>query len=43
MLQAVNRNLTNYEALNALHIPNDVSPPFYFSAITPGMKVNRTR
>ncbi len=26
-----------------LHIPNDVSPPFYFSAITPGMKVNRTR
>jgi Asp-tRNA(Asn)/Glu-tRNA(Gln) amidotransferase A subunit family amidase len=43
MLQAVNRSLTNYEALQALHIPNDVSPPFYFSAITPGMKVNRTR
>ena len=43
MLQTVNRNLTNYEALSSLHIPNDVSPPFYFSAITPGMKVNRTR
>jgi Asp-tRNA(Asn)/Glu-tRNA(Gln) amidotransferase A subunit family amidase len=43
MLQAVNRSLTNYEALQELHIPNDVSPPFYFSSITPGMKVNRTR
>jgi Asp-tRNA(Asn)/Glu-tRNA(Gln) amidotransferase A subunit family amidase len=26
-----------------LEIPNDVAPPFYFSAIVPGMKVNRTR
>jgi len=43
MLQAVNRNLSNYETLHELHIPNDVAPPFYFSAITPGMKVNRTR
>src|SRR6202034_2682596 len=43
MLQAVNTNLNRYDALRALHIPNDVSPPFYFSAIIPGMKVNRTR
>ncbi|HYL74699.1 MAG TPA: amidase [Bryobacteraceae bacterium] len=43
MLQAVNRNLTNYEDLRKLSIPNDVAPPFYFSAIVPGMKVNRTR
>src|SRR5580692_11810556 len=43
MLQAVNSNLTRYDALRNLHIPNDVAPPFYFSAITPGMKVNRTR
>src|SRR5580658_1230992 len=43
MLQAVNTNLNRYDALRALHIPNDVAPPFYFSAITPGMKVNRTR
>jgi len=43
MLQGVNRNLTNYEELRKLSIPNDVAPPFYFSAITPGMKVNRTR
>src|ERR1700678_2594518 len=43
MLQAVNQNLNRYDALRTLHIPNDVAPPFYFSAITPGMKVNRTR
>jgi Asp-tRNA(Asn)/Glu-tRNA(Gln) amidotransferase A subunit family amidase len=43
MLQGVNRNLTTYEELRKVPIPNDVSPPFYFSAIVPGMKVNRTR
>jgi Asp-tRNA(Asn)/Glu-tRNA(Gln) amidotransferase A subunit family amidase len=43
MLQAVNQNLTRYEDVRNLHIPNDISPPFYFSAIVPGMKVNRTR
>jgi Asp-tRNA(Asn)/Glu-tRNA(Gln) amidotransferase A subunit family amidase len=43
MLQAVNRSLANYEELRNLHIPNDVAPPFYFSPLTPGMKVSRTR
>jgi len=43
MLQGVNRNLTTYEELRKLAIPNDVAPPFYFSALVPGMKVNRTR
>ncbi|HTP32031.1 MAG TPA: amidase [Candidatus Acidoferrales bacterium] len=43
MLQAVNRNLTSYEELRRLEIPNDVAPPFYFSSLVPGMKVNRTR
>src|ERR1700681_59085 len=43
MLQAVNQNLIRYEDVRKLQIPNDVSPPFYFSAIVPGMKVNRTR
>jgi Asp-tRNA(Asn)/Glu-tRNA(Gln) amidotransferase A subunit family amidase len=43
MLQGVNRNLTVYEDLRKTPIPNDVAPPFYFSAIVPGMKVNRTR
>lgn len=43
MLEAVNRSLTTYEELRNLHIPNDVAPPFYFSPLTPGMKVNRAR
>ena len=43
MLQAINQNLTRYEELRAVHIPNDVSPPFYFSPLVPGMKVDRTR
>ena len=43
VLEGVNQNLTRYEDVRKLEIPNDVSPPFYFSAITPGMKVNRTR
>ncbi len=43
MLQGVNQNLVRYEDVRKLLIPNDVSPPFYFSAITPGMKVDRTR
>lgn len=43
MLRAVNQNLTHYDDLRALHIPNDIAPPFYFSPIVPGIKVNRTR
>ena len=43
MLQAVNANLPRYEELRNLHIPNNVAPPFYFSSLVPGMKVNRTR
>jgi len=43
MLQGLNRALTNYEDVRKLQIPNDVQPPFYFSPIVPGMKVNRTR
>src|SRR5580692_10876547 len=43
MLQAANQNLTRYEELRTVHIPNDVAPPFYFSPLTPGMKVNRVR
>ncbi|MBZ5622176.1 MAG: amidase [Acidobacteriia bacterium] len=43
MLQTVNQNLARYEDVRSLHIPNDISPPFYFSPIVPGMKVNRTR
>jgi Asp-tRNA(Asn)/Glu-tRNA(Gln) amidotransferase A subunit family amidase len=43
MLQAINQNLTRYEDLRKVHIPNDISPPFYFSPLVPGMTVDRTR
>jgi Asp-tRNA(Asn)/Glu-tRNA(Gln) amidotransferase A subunit family amidase len=43
VLQGVNRSLTSFEEVRKLEIPNDVSPPFYFSSIVPGMKVNRTK
>ena len=43
MVENANRNLAQYEELHATHIPNDVSPPFHFSPITPGMTVNRAR
>jgi len=42
MLQAANQSLTRYEEVRKLHIPDDVAPPFYFSALVPGMIVNRT-
>lgn len=43
MVDSANQNLTRYEELRKIHIPNDVSPPFHFSAIVPGVDVNRTR
>src|SRR5207245_93529 len=43
MVTAANTSLTRYEELHKLHIPNDVSPPFHFSAIVPGMEVSRAR
>jgi Asp-tRNA(Asn)/Glu-tRNA(Gln) amidotransferase A subunit family amidase len=43
MLNAVNQSLTRMTTLRAIRIPNDVSPPFHFSALVPGMTVNRTR
>jgi Asp-tRNA(Asn)/Glu-tRNA(Gln) amidotransferase A subunit family amidase len=43
LLQAANQNLTRYEDLRKSPIPNDVAPPFYFSPLVPGMKVNRAK
>jgi Asp-tRNA(Asn)/Glu-tRNA(Gln) amidotransferase A subunit family amidase len=43
MVQSANRSLTTYQALHDLHIPNDVSPPFHFSSIVPGIEVNKTK
>jgi Asp-tRNA(Asn)/Glu-tRNA(Gln) amidotransferase A subunit family amidase len=43
MVQTVNRSLSQYEELHKLNIPNNVSPPFHFSALVPGMRVNRRK
>jgi len=43
MVEGANQNLRRYQELRAVHIPNDVSPPFHFSAIVPGLIVNRTK
>jgi Asp-tRNA(Asn)/Glu-tRNA(Gln) amidotransferase A subunit family amidase len=43
MVDSANQNLTRYEEMRAIHIPNDVSPPFHFSAIVPGMEVSRAK
>lgn len=43
MLESVNQNLGRYETVRKIRIPNDVSPPFHFSALVPGMTVNRVR
>src|SRR5881397_1780245 len=43
MVDSAKQNLTRYEELRAIHIPNDVSPPFHFSALVPGIEVTRTK
>jgi Asp-tRNA(Asn)/Glu-tRNA(Gln) amidotransferase A subunit family amidase len=43
MVDAANQNLARYEELRTVHIPNDVSPPFHFSSLVPGIEVNRTK
>ena len=43
MLRSLNQNVARYQELRDLHIPNNVAPPFYFSPLVPGMKVDRTR
>ncbi|HEX4915918.1 MAG TPA: amidase, partial [Vicinamibacterales bacterium] len=43
LVETANRNLAGYEEIRKLHIPPDVSPPFHFSPLVPGMTVNKTR
>ncbi len=43
LVQSANQNLSRFEEVRKLDIPNDVSPPFHFSAIVPGIDVNRTK
>src|SRR5262245_25126638 len=43
MVAGANRNLTQYADIRQIHIPNDVSPPFHFSPLVPGMEVSKAR
>ena len=41
MVDSANQNLKRYQELRTIHIPNDVSPPFHFSPIVPGLEVKK--
>ena len=43
MLENIGNRLGEYVELRELEIPNDVSPPFHFSPLVPGMQVNRAQ
>jgi Asp-tRNA(Asn)/Glu-tRNA(Gln) amidotransferase A subunit family amidase len=43
MVAGANQSLTRYEDVRKMHIPLDVSPPFHFSALAPGIEPNRNR
>ena len=42
MVNTANTALTRYEQIRAIDIPNDVSPPFHFSSLVPGIEVDKT-
>jgi Asp-tRNA(Asn)/Glu-tRNA(Gln) amidotransferase A subunit family amidase len=43
MVEAANQNLKRYQEIRAIHIPNDVSPPFHFSTLVPGLEVSKKK
>ena len=43
LVESANRNLTTLEEMRKIQIPLDISPPYHFSAIVPGITVNKTR
>ncbi len=43
LLDHVNSNLEQFESLRKIHIPDEIEPPLHFSALVPGMKVNREK
>jgi Asp-tRNA(Asn)/Glu-tRNA(Gln) amidotransferase A subunit family amidase len=43
LVEGANRNLAGYEEIRKLHIPPDVSPPFHFSPVVPGLTVNKAK
>lgn len=43
LVEGANRNLSGYDEIRKLHIPPDISPPFHFSPVVPGLTVNKTK
>jgi hypothetical protein len=43
LVESANRNLTTLDEIRKISIPLDVSPPYHFSPIVPGIHVNKTR
>ncbi len=41
MVNGANQSLSRYEAVREIDIPNDVSPPFHFSPLVPGIDVDK--
>src|SRR5436190_24277136 len=43
IVRTANQNLERIEEVRKMDIPNDVSPPYHFSAVVPGIDVNKTK
>src|SRR5262245_46193545 len=43
LVNTANNNLTTYDRVRSFHIPLDVSPPYHFSALVPGITPNKNR
>ena len=43
IVRTANQNLERFEEVRKMDIPNDVSPPYHFSAIVPGIEVNKAK
>jgi Asp-tRNA(Asn)/Glu-tRNA(Gln) amidotransferase A subunit family amidase len=43
MVTGANQALGRYEAVRQMDIPIDVSPPFHFSALVPGIRVDKSK
>ena len=43
MVAGANQALGRYEAVRQMEIPIDVSPPFHFSALVPGIRVDKSK
>ena len=43
LVESANRNLTSLDEMRKIQIPLDVSPPYHFSPIVPGITVTKTR